>query len=149
MEIKIIENKEKTKFMDLLLLGDEQEDMIYKYLERGELFALYDDDLKSVAVVTKEKENVYELKNLATYQKYQGNGYGSFIIKYIKNYYKNVCRELYVGTGENEKISMFYKRNGFEYSHTINDFFVKNYDHKIVEDGKELKDMIYLKMEIK
>jgi hypothetical protein len=56
---------------------------------------------------------------------------------------------LYVGTGENEKILTFYKRNGFEYSHTINDFFVKNYDHKIIEDGKEVKDMIFLKMEIK
>ncbi|MDR1113688.1 MAG: GNAT family N-acetyltransferase, partial [Candidatus Margulisbacteria bacterium] len=31
---KIVENKEK--FMDLLLLGDEQENMIKKYLYRGE-----------------------------------------------------------------------------------------------------------------
>jgi GNAT superfamily N-acetyltransferase len=149
MEIKIIENKEKVKFMDLLLLGDEQENMVLKYLEKGELFALYDDDLKTIAVVTKEKENEYELKNLATYQKYQGNGYASFIIEYIKNYYKNECKELYVGTGDNEKTLRCYKRNGFKYSHTIKDFFVKNYDHKIIEDGKELKDMVYLKMEIK
>lgn len=27
----------KTDFMDLLLLGDEQEDMVMKYLERGEM----------------------------------------------------------------------------------------------------------------
>ena len=54
MEIKqICENKKQ--FLELLLLADEQESMIDRYLERGELFALYDDgDLKSVCVVTQE-----------------------------------------------------------------------------------------------
>ncbi|MFR9152056.1 MAG: GNAT family N-acetyltransferase, partial [Hungatella sp.] len=42
MEIKRIEENKK-QFMDLLLLADEQESMIDKYLERGDLFALYDD----------------------------------------------------------------------------------------------------------
>ena len=58
--------KNKEKFMDLLLLGDEQENMIKKYLYRGELFALYDEDLKTVSVITKEDENIYEIKNIAT-----------------------------------------------------------------------------------
>ncbi len=43
---KITENKKK--FLDLLLLADEQENMIDKYLPVGDLFALYDDELKSV-----------------------------------------------------------------------------------------------------
>ena len=38
MEIKII-NKNKKQFIDLLLLADEQESMIDRYLERGDLFA--------------------------------------------------------------------------------------------------------------
>ena len=50
MEIKII-NENKKQFIDLLLLADEQESMIDRYLERGELFALYDNDLKSICVV--------------------------------------------------------------------------------------------------
>ena len=45
MEIKEISG-DKERFMDLLLLGDEQENMVLKYLERGVLFALYDPDLK-------------------------------------------------------------------------------------------------------
>ena len=36
----------KDRFVDLLLLGDEQEDMIARYLGRGELFALYDPNLR-------------------------------------------------------------------------------------------------------
>ena len=54
--------------MDLLLLADEQESMIDKYLERGELFALYDGDLKSICVATQEGEGIFELKSLATYE---------------------------------------------------------------------------------
>ena len=39
----------------------------------------------------------------------------------------------------------FYERNGFEYSHTVKDFFSSNYDHPIYENGKMLRDMVYLK----
>jgi len=140
-------SKNKEKFMDLLLLGDEQEDMIKKYLDRGALFALYDGDLKTTAVVTKEDENTYEIKNIATYAQYQGNGYGKTMIKYIIEKYKDKCKILLVGTGENDNILSFYKNCGFSYSHTVKDFFVNNYDHEIFEDGKQLIDMIYLKME--
>ena len=64
--IKVMDNKEK--FMDLLLLGDEQESMVKKYLYRGELFALFDDDLKTVSVVTQDNGEIYEIKNIATYE---------------------------------------------------------------------------------
>jgi GNAT superfamily N-acetyltransferase len=142
---KIVKNKEK--FMDLLLLGDEQENMIKKYLYRGELFALYNDDLKTVCVITKEEDGIYEIKNIATYEKYQGKGYGKYMVKHIIENYKNKCNKLYVGTGDNRKILSFYKNCGFIYSHTVKDFFISNYDHKIYEDGKQLTDMIYLKIE--
>ena len=146
MRIKnIIENKDE--FMDLLLLGDEQENMIKKYLYRGELFALYDDDLKTVSVVTKEDNEAYEIKNIATYEKYQGKGYGNYMLKHIIQNYNGKCKRILVGTGENEKILSFYKKCGFVYSHTIKDFFTKNYNHKMFEDGKQLIDMIYLKIE--
>ncbi len=41
-------NENKKQFLDLLLLADEQENMIDRCLPNGDLFALYDDDLKSV-----------------------------------------------------------------------------------------------------
>jgi GNAT superfamily N-acetyltransferase len=139
--------QDKEKFMDLLLLGDEQENMIKKYLCKGELFVLYDGDLKTVSVVTKEDEDIYEIKNIATYEKYQGKGYGKIMIKYIIETFKDKCKILLVGTGESNKTISFYKNHGFVYSHTVNDFFINNYDHKIFEEGKQLKDMIYFKME--
>ena len=54
MKIQIIKENKK-QFLDLLLLADEQENMIDKYLFKGDLFALYDDDLKSVCCVTYRK----------------------------------------------------------------------------------------------
>ena len=144
--LQITDNKEK--YMDLLFIGDEQEDMIKKYLYRGDLFALYDDDLKTVAVVTKENDDTFEIKNIATYEKFRGKGYGSSMIKYIIQHYKNRCKVLIVGTGENERILTFYKNLGFTYSHTIKDFFIDNYDHEMFEDGVRLRDMVYLRMEV-
>ena len=146
MEIKrITENKDD--FMDLLLLGDEQENMIKKYLYIGDLFALYDNDLKTVSVVTKEDDETYEIKNLATYEKYHGKGYGTHMLKYIIEEYRNRCKYLLLGTGDNIKILSYYKKFGFSYSHTVKNFFVDNYDHEMFEDGKQLVDMIYLKLE--
>ncbi len=48
--------------------------MIDKYLNRGEMFALYDGDLKSICVVTNEEEGIYEIKNLATYENIRDKG---------------------------------------------------------------------------
>lgn len=141
---KITEGKEQ--FMDLLLLGDEQESMVNKYLERGNLFALYDTDLKTVCVVTQENENTCEIKNIATYEKEQEKGYGSLMIKHIIENYKDKCDTLLVGTGDDDKIISFYKKFGFVYSHTIKDFFIDNYDHEIFENGRQLRDMVYLKV---
>ena len=44
MEILNIQNQ-KRNYLPLLLLADEQEDMINRYLDRGELFALMDPEL--------------------------------------------------------------------------------------------------------
>ncbi|WP_129596094.1 GNAT family N-acetyltransferase [Anaerophilus nitritogenes] len=144
MEIRIIEN-DKKDFLDLLLLADEQENMIDKYLHRGELFALYDGGLKSVCVVTKEKDGEYELKNLATYKKYQGRGYGSSLVKYIFEYYKGKCKTMFVGTGDSPLTIPFYEHCGFKISHKVKNFFIINYDKPIFENGVQLIDMVYLR----
>ena len=147
IEIKKISDN-KDSFINLLLLGDESESMIKKYLYRGELFALYDnDDLKTVSVVTKEDNDTYEIKNIATYENCQRNGYGSCMVRYIIQNYKDRCKKIWVGTGESDEILSFYKNCGFTYSHTIKNFFTDNYSHKMYENGKQLIDMIYLKLE--
>ena len=59
MEIKKVIS-DKKEFLELLLLADEQESMIDRYLERGDMFVLYDNGLKACCVVTREGEGIYE-----------------------------------------------------------------------------------------
>lgn len=143
---KITENKKQ--FLDLLLLADEQESMIDRYLPDGDLFALYDGDLKSVCVVTPVSSETCELKNIATYKQYQGKGYGRALIHFISDFYKNNYKTMLVGTGETPAILSFYGSCGFEKSHRIKNFFTDHYDHPMFEGGIQLIDMIYLKKDL-
>ena len=149
MTIKQI-TEEKKQFLDLLLLGDEQESMIDRYLDEGDLFALYDDDhLKAVCVVTQVDSLICELKNIAVYEQFQGHGYGTALIGYISEHYRNRYETMLVGTGETPSIMSFYRKCGFEPSHRIPHFFTDNYDHPMFEEGVQLVDVVYLKKQLR
>jgi len=147
MRIEKITNNKK-RHLDLLLLADEREDMIDKYLEDGDMYALYDDDLKTVCVVATIDEETCELKNIATYPKCQGKGYAKALIRHISEHYKSNYKTMLVGTGEVPSILSFYENCGFEKSHRIKNFFTDNYDHLMFEEGVQLVDMVYLKKEL-
>ena len=144
MKIEIVK-KNKKAFLDLLLLADEQENMIDKYLERGIMFAMYDNDLKGICVVTKEDDRTYEIKNIAIYKAFHGQGYGRKLVEYIFEYFKDDGDTMFVGTGDSPLTLPFYEKCGFKESHRVKDFFIENYDNPIYECGKQLTDMIYLK----
>lgn len=86
MEIKKVIS-DKKEFLELLLLADEQESMIDRYLERGDMFVLYDDGLKACCVVTCEGEGIYEIKNIATISFFQRQGYGKRLIQFLFEHY--------------------------------------------------------------
>ena len=145
MEIIRLNDDDKRKYLDLLLTADEQESMIDRYLDRGDMFVLNDNGVKAECVVTKEAEGVYELKNIAVISGCRRQGYGKKLIDFLFSRYPD-CRTLLVGTGDSPITISFYENCGFVYSHRIPNFFTDNYDHPIFEEGKQLKDMIYLKI---
>ena len=140
----IVINENKKDFLDLLLLADEQEDMIDKYLERGTLFALYDNDLKSICVVTDEGNDTFEMQSLATYPQFQGKGYARYLIDHVCDYYKDKGTTMIVGTGDIPSIVSFYEKGGFVFSHRVQNYFIEHYDKPMFEDGIQLKDKVYL-----
>lgn len=144
--IKITENKKQ--YLDLLLLADEQESMIDRYIDRGTMYALDEGGVKAVCVVTDEGGGILEIKNIATAPAYQGRGYGRQLISFIIERYKEAFKILQVGTGDSPLTIPFYEKCGFRKSHSIKNFFVDNYDHPIFECGKQLTDMVYLRMEL-
>lgn len=147
MEIREIKENKKI-YIELLLLADEEERMIDKYLERGQMFVLDDGGIKAECVVTQEGDNVIEIKNIAVYPKYQKKGYGKKLIEFVENKYKNDFDIIRVGTGDSKLTVPFYENCGFRKSYCIKDFFVNNYENPIYEDGIRLKDMVYLEKNI-
>ena len=147
MEILEIKS-DKKKYMDLLLLADEQEDMIDRYLDRGTMYILDDDGVKAECVVTEEADGILEIKNIATDPKYQRNGYGKKLIDFIIEKYSGRYAVLQVGTGDSPLTIPFYEKCGFRRSHIVKNFFPDHYDHPIYEDGVQLVDMVYLQREL-
>ena len=143
--MKIIEVKEnKKQYLDLLLLADEQEDMVDRYLDSGKMYVLDDNGVKCECVITDEKNDILEIKNIATVPEYQGKGYARALIEFIVNNYREQYAILQVGTGDSPLTIPFYEKCGFVRSHIISNFFIDNYDHPIYESGIQLVDMVYL-----
>ena len=92
IEIKITTNKKQ--YLPLLLLADEQEDMIDRYLERGTMYILDDNGVKGVCVVTDEGNGILEIKNIATDSHFHRKGYGRMLIKFIEETYHNQSSRL-------------------------------------------------------
>lgn len=147
--MNIMEVKEnKKQYLDLLLLADEQEDMIDRYLERGTMYVLDEDGIKCECVVTDEGNGVLEIKNIATIPAYPGKGYAKALINFIARTYQGEYSLLQVGTGDSPLTVPFYEKCGFVRSHILPHFFTDHYDHPIYECGVPLVDMVYLQRKL-
>ena len=141
-------NENKKQFISLLLLADEQENMIDRYIEKGTMYVLEDDNVKAECVVTDEGNGILEIKNIAVNPENQGMGYGKTLIDFIASQYADEYSILQVGTGDSPLTIPFYEKCGFVRFHKIPNFFTDNYDHPIYEGGVQLIDMVYLQRHI-
>lgn len=147
MEIRKVET-DKKQYLSLLLLADEQEDMVDRYLERGFMYVLEDDGVKAECVVTDEGNGVLELKNIAVAPAAQGRGYGKAMVDFLIRTYKGQYTVLQVGTGDSPSTIPFYEACGFYRHHLVKNFFTDHYDHPIYECGVQLVDMVYLQRKL-
>lgn len=144
--IEVVENKKE--YLELLLLADEQEDMIDRYINKGKMFVLDDNGIKCECVITDEGNGVLEIKNIATFPEFQGKGYAKAMIDFVVRTFTGQYSILQVGTGDSPMTIPFYEKCGFVRSHKIPNFFTDNYDHPIYECGIQLVDMVYLRRSI-
>ena len=138
----------KKEYLALLLLADEQEDMVDRYLERGTMYVLEDGGVKAECVVTDEGDGILELKNIAVKPDCQGKGYGKALVDFLVQTYVGQYTVLQVGTGDSPSTIPFYESCGFRRHHLVKNFFTDHYDHPIYECGVHLVDMVYLQREI-
>ncbi len=138
--------EDKTEYMDLLLLTDPQRDMIDRYLDTGDMFALYEGkELCTLAVVTVSGNRECEIRNLVTTYGNGGKGYTRAMIHYLSERYRSGCDSMYAGTWNDNESLRIYKKCGFVEVDRQADYFVKNYKESIFLDGKQMKDRICMK----
>lgn len=147
MEIREVK-RDKKRYLPLLLLADEQEDMVDRYLEWGIMYVLDDGGVKGECVVTDEGGGVLEIKNIATEPAFHGRGYGRALVEFVAARYKGEYAVLQVGTGDSPLTIPFYEKCGFVRSHRVKNFFTDHYDHPIYECGVQLVDMVYLQKKL-
>ena len=143
MKIREVD-KNKKQFISLLLLADEQENMIDRYIEKGTMYVLEDSNVKAECVVCDEGNGILEIKNIAVDPQNQGKGYGKALIDFLASKDADEYSVLQVGTGDSPLTIPFYEKCGFVRSHKVQNFFTDNYDHPIYEGGVQLVDMVYL-----
>ncbi|HWP51573.1 MAG TPA: GNAT family N-acetyltransferase [Clostridia bacterium] len=145
MDIQLV-TQNKKQYINLLLLADEQESMINRYLARGALFVLSDaGNTVAVAVVTDEGEGVCELKNLAVAPDCQRKSFGRNMVGALTKHYGASHHTMRVGTGDSSATLAFYHCCGFYETHRVKNYFVDHYDHPIIEAGIQLIDQVVLK----
>ena len=140
--------RNKKRYLPLLLLADEEETMLDRYLERGTMYVLNDGGVKAECIVTDEGGGILELKSLATLPQFQRRGYAKALVRFIEAEYKNRFKILQVGTGDSPSTLPFYQKLGFTRSHVVKNFFTDNYSRPIYDGGVLLKDMVYLRKQL-
>lgn len=147
MQVKKIENKED--YIDLLLEADPSRDMIYKYLNDSDVYALKkEDELISIAVILHIDRKTLELKNIVTRENYRNKGYAKTLLKSLCGNYKQKYDRMLVGTTENN--IPFYVKQGFDkYEKTVKNFFIDNYKEEIKDGDLVCTDLIYYSKDLK
>lgn len=147
MQVKKIENKED--YIDLLLEADPSRDMIHKYLNDSDVYALKkEDELISIAVILPISRKTLELKNIVTKESYRNKGYAKTLLKALCGNYKQKYDRMLVGVAENN--IPFYVKQGFDkYEKTIKNFFIDNYNEEIKDGDLICTDLIYYSKDLK
>ena len=146
--VKKIENKED--YIDLLLEADPSKDMIHKYLQESDVYAIQKkpDEIISIAVILPISRKTLELKNIVTKENYRNKGYAKTLLKHLSGNYKQKYDRMLVGVAENN--IPFYVKQGFDkYEKTIKNFFIDNYKKEVKDGDLVCTDLIYYSKNLK
>ena len=132
--------------MELLLLADPSEEKVRSYLPESRCFVAMDNGIVIGACVVQPRgAGVHELMSIAVHPDYQQSGNGTVLLKWVIDFFGRAdASQLEVGTGTFGYQLAFYQRQGFRITSIDRDFFLKNYDEPIFEDGIQLMDMLRL-----
>lgn len=144
-----VEGNRET-FLPQLLLADESEVAVRKYLDTGTLYKINCGEmLVGVALVVPQTDTTIELKNIAIVPKYQGKGIGKEILRQLtEKCQKDGYQTVLVGTANSSIDNIaFYQKAGFRMEAIEKDFF-SHYPEPIYENGIRALDMIFFSKQL-
>lgn len=150
IETKITDDKSSLPW-DLLLSADPSRKMVKSYISDSDIYlARIHGKLVGEYVLTKINDSTVELKNIAVVEEYQGKGIGKqLVLDAIKKAREAGFKSIEVGTGNSSFSQLgLYQKCGFRIVGVDKDFFTKNYDQEIIENGIKCADMIRLTIEL-
>ncbi|SER37725.1 Acetyltransferase (GNAT) family protein [Gracilibacillus ureilyticus] len=151
MKIRRLEHNEEIPF-ELLLLADPSKDNVMNYVQQGDCYITEaDDQIIGIYVLSAAKQGSVELMNIAVKEEMQGRGIGKrLVFDAIKRARNQGYRKIEVGTGNSSIMQLyFYQKVGFRITGIEKDFFLRNYEEDIFENGIQCTDMIRLSKELK
>ncbi|MDR7203568.1 GNAT family N-acetyltransferase [Priestia megaterium] len=154
MSIDLIEihKDRRASYLNLLLIGDEDEKVVKSYINEGSLFTIVYEkkEIGVVQCLIDEEESAVEVKNIGLKKAYRGKGIGSKVIKKLEALYEcNHYSKMIVGTADSslENIA-FYKKAGFYQSGVKKNFFLQ-YVPPIYENGLQAIHMVMFEKKLK
>jgi len=136
---------------DLLLLADPSKELIDEYIHRGQSYvAYYREELVGIFVLIQTHPRTYEIVNIAVSEKNQGKGIGkNLLLKAIEIAKELKANSIEIGTGNSSFHQLkLYQKCGFRIIGIDPDYFIRNYEEEIFEDGIQCRDMIRLRKDL-
>lgn len=151
IQIRLLAEDEAPPFA-LLHLADPSRTLIEQYLARGQCYVAADDrnDVRAAMVIVPTRPDTVEIMNLAVREDCQGKGIGKRLIQYaIHLAGERNAKTVEIGTG-NSSIGqlLLYQKCGFRITGIDRDFFVRQYEEAIYENGIQCRDMIRLSLDL-
>lgn len=136
--------------MDLLLLADPSTEKIREYLHNGECYIAEENEIFGVYVLLPKNRDTIEIMNVAVTKGMQGKGYGKRLVLDAIEKAKNAgYNRVEIGTGNSSIYQLaLYQKCGFRITDIDRDFFIRNYEMEIFENGIRCIDMIRLSIEL-
>lgn len=142
---------EREKYLELLLLADEDEWMVRSYFRKGWMFRFtVEDETIGVAHCIPINETTVELKNIAVVLQCRGKGLGKLMVQNLLHWAqdKGFC-VMEVGTANSSIDNIaFYQKCGFRMKEIKRDFF-RAYSKPNVEFGIQALDMVMFSYDLK
>ena len=134
---------------DLLLLADPERRIIDRYIHDSRVFAAYQkDQLVGCYVLANITTETAEIKNIAVSEQFQNQGIGKSLLTHAIHTSKSIDKkQLIIATADTSIGQLhLYQKMGFKILKIEKEYFPKNYQKPIFENGIQCRDRIVLGM---